>query len=105
MQMPHPYLPNVTQNDEVDIYIPGIASVRLEDNTTMEQGTSSCSSSKVTMQNQDNYNAQDSNGGNNDREELNKVTAGTKKESAAGNSGFEEESYEDLAARFARLQR
>eukprot|EP00956_Cyclotella_meneghiniana_P039824 scaffold180494_cov23-Cyclotella_meneghiniana.AAC.1 len=40
-----PHVPNVNPNDEVDIYIPGIASVRLEDNTTMEQGSSSCSGS------------------------------------------------------------
>ena len=103
-----PHVPNVNpsdENDEVDIYIPGIASVRLEDDTTMEQGSSSCcSGSNVTMQNQDNY--KDSNNGSNGREELNKVTAAeTKEESAAGSSGFEEESYEDLAARFARLQR
>eukprot|EP00956_Cyclotella_meneghiniana_P015785 scaffold24527_cov83-Cyclotella_meneghiniana.AAC.1 len=103
-----PYVPNVNpndENDEVDIYIPGIASVRLQDDTTMEQGTTSSSCSNVTMQNQDNYNAQDSNNGSNGREELNKVTAAETKEESAAGSGFEEESYEDLAARFARLQR
>ena len=66
-----PHVPNVNPNDEVDIYIPGIASVRLEDNTTMEQGSNNCSN--MTMQNQDNYNAQDTNNGSNGREELNKV--------------------------------
>jgi hypothetical protein len=69
------------EDDEVDIYVPGIASVRLEDVHENDRGRtqSTGEDSKALATN------------NNDDEE----------EKASGDG----ESYEDLAARFAKLQR
>lgn len=96
MQQPRPYVPNTNRNDdhgEADIYIPGIASVRLNDTSIDDGGSATIQSNCDRHDSNNDDNQNDSNGG--------KVETSVEIDS----TGFEEESYEDLAARFARLQK